>query len=961
MKLVKIIFYALIFVFFITKIFSIGIYEGNDYETYNFYTNNTHPDITINISSGNNPIRIIDTILYADGDEYIYKDNTTYLPKLTNKIFEFDIQENLSLFNDIHFKLFVYSANQNIEIIPKGDKVDFSLIYDNQKPQLINFEYNSQAETLTLEFNEPIQNVIVEINNDEIFFNNIEKEKIKNDNNNNIIVIPIDNINLLDDFNTANITFKDLAGNTNTYSQQIYNNNNPLIINLITKKEEANLKYNYNKNNTFSDFFDNTIYTSQVPFQLKIETNKEATCYFSSSLTNFKEFNEISSNNKKTFQTNNHLTHTIDVTQLDNNIWVACVNNNYEEEIAYLNSDFNNELIKIQTEDYNNQLEITNIQPNNLLTNTPFDVYAQTNKKAFCYFSINDTNYQKIIMDSDDYINFEKTQLNLESQNYELEIECFDVFENTKTTTQNFEIDLSQGVQVASYTPHYTTTQDTNIEITLTEFSQVDCRYSYNPVPNTQFETLESVSGTNLQRTFSVSNLEQGTNQFYVYCKKNNEITQNTIEITYDQNGITINNFTFINNGYESSNYFGSNQEINFKFNVSSIIDIDEYILNANINDEEFEKSFTSTSHTIKENFSSTNQLKLTAINEMGSNTSRTISINYDSTPPILTFNDQKNAQKSIQCIDSQSGCAEVFYGVSQTSIQCNPNALYDIENNTALNVENENYLCAQAFNYAGHKTFEIISLTQNKTPQNQTTNNNNENDYQDNEYNNSDYNESIEENNITYADDEPFNMTQIDDDENEDNNYFILIAIIILLVAGTSGGGYYAYKKGYLDKELKKLGIHVPNKDKQNNKASSPKTKFTATQIQNKSNNDNLKKSNYDSHLRKINNFIDNKINKNNDVFSKFENKNKGKVKGYEDTLIKPKNTKVNIKDQSFDAFYSNFDNNTIRYTNKESVQKEAESFEKYYKSKKEDNETKNSNTKSKEQSKKTKNKKKQ
>jgi len=280
-----------------------------------------------------------------------------------------------------------------------------------------------------------------------------------------------------------------------------------------------------------------------------------------------------------------------------------------------------------------------------------------------------------------------------------------------------------------------------------------------------------------------------------------------------------------------------------------------------------------------------------------------------------------------ITCFDPESiSCKSITYGLSKTNIDCVNNLNYN--SNESIKFENEYYACAKGIDDAGN--FEEIirplitgfeklknnssSLDFNNTDNNSSNNNNNNKS-------------NINQNNP----DEFFTQGNFPTGNNKSGPNYLLYTAIILLIGGVGSSAFYAYKKGYLNNQLKKLGIKVPNNSQNKSKVFSNKVK-TNNGFRNKSKGGQIVKSKYDRHLTKLNDFIDEKINGSNDMFNNFDNDNqKGKVKGYKDTLL---NKKKKVSKNDFDEFYSS-SKNALK-NQPENLEKDAEAFEKFHKNKK-------------------------
>ena len=208
------------------------------------------------------------------------------MSKIKNKIFTFNLEQNLTTSDSIYFKLFAYGS-QNNEVTPEGDPTNFYIKYDGVAPTLLSPSSTSEiyltSENLdiNLNFNEKLSSYevfldtqLIKIKDSEEFLSsypntidvNINKEDLTEGANNNLTVI-----------------VTDLAGNSNEYVLNVFYRGEEIKMTLLTKDDDSALKYYYNKN--YPDFFNKTIYSSENIYNLKVETSKPAICYYTDSLS----------------------------------------------------------------------------------------------------------------------------------------------------------------------------------------------------------------------------------------------------------------------------------------------------------------------------------------------------------------------------------------------------------------------------------------------------------------------------------------------------------------------------------------------------------------------------------------------------------------------------------------------------------------------------------------------------
>lgn len=942
MLLRKSLLFIISILFLLNVVYSVGVYD--DQGNYVYYISNPDPYINVTLQSTAEIIQVRDATLTVNSNEYTHVISDQLFPTQTkNYSFTLDnfAYSNLLELEDLIYFNLVVLDQQRERVSPRGDPVNFEIKLDTSIPR-INFPepgrdvlLSSTENEVMFDFNEKISYYRITVNG-EVFQEFREPSLFLSDFRKSFDVEFPENL-LNEGRNDLEIYFEDVAENPNSQNYSFFYRGEPLNITLLTKKEDSSLPYFYDSR--FPDFFNKSIYSDEREFELVVETNKEAFCYYSSSLLSYDTFNKITP--KTLMESSDGRVHTIEVnTAAEDKFWLACQNVTYVDDIAYLSDQLGlpNQLIGLK---YNTgaELDFEHALPEGLVSGVPFNLDVKTSAKAVCTYSIDSSNPQ--LMDSENYLDHFKTGVESSDGEKPLEFTCFDLTYNIISQTNNIDIDKDRGIQVTSYEPKYTSSTSASIQISLSEDAL--CRYSDRQRRTSEFSQLDELPGTGLTRTLDVNGLTMGDNFYYIYCQKFNNVNLNTLNIIYDPNGPRLENLTFTNVGGDSD-YISSPMRLSFEFDVVSLIPMDRYYVSLIYNNSIFEDTISSNSATIRENLIGANKLRIIGQNIIGQNSSPIEkNIKIDINPPVTNFLIQGETIK-ITCFDAESGCRSIKYGFANQLDNCNPRLSYDT--NETLEVRDYNFVCASSQDNAGN-TDEIQQELEPefsggggnfRDPINNIT-----------EINRTDSDsDSDSEENDTIIDDEdendvepiqPFepNLGQNDDDN---NLTLAIIAGAAILLLGLGGGGYYAYRKGYLDDQLEKMGILKPQRNK--NGAQTPGNYYSSPSTSLSQNSPAAKKSKYDDHLKRLNDFIDETLDKRNKVFGSFKDSHKGKAKGYEDTLIRRDSNKG--KDSDFDSFYdstkkSNSNKDEIKTSN---IEKDAEEFEKYHKDRKDEPDSK-------------------
>ena len=943
--------YFLIFLLLITINlgFSIGVYDSSG--NYVYFVNNPRPTINVTISCPEEPIFIQKAMLNdkLNAVTASVNENSHLNPIDGNKTYSFKYNDfkqlngkeigNISISNKkFFFKLFAYGVDGK-SIKPEGDPVYFRIDFDNVKPELINLIGNGSSIYLSyndlgipLYFSKLISHFNV-YSNGRLVESYSNESQFMRDYKKNFNLI-FNKSDFREGLNNMTIKFWDLAGNENSFSTNIRYRAANLKIFLLTLRNDSSLKYNFNEK--YPDLFGNTIYTSENNFVLKVKTSKPAICYFSSNLLNFAKFDTIPTDSLSKMQSSdNEEIHSVNINaENENKIWIYCSNPVYSDDFAYLSESLGIGDKLINVEKYQSpNVKITSIIPNGEVTSLPFNFLVTTNSKSICNYRRHGSVYTQ--MNSSNYllhkIFYNQTSLG----NFTFDFSCVDVLNNVDTKSISLKIDTNVGVQVLSYSPKYTDTSSVDLKLELSEDSQ--CRYSLQNVNLQDFENLTLINQTGLSREVSVSPLKTGNNSIYLYCKKGVAIYKRVLSVIYDPNPPRISNFTFINNGIYNPTFVGSTSKLRFKFDVHSLIPVEKYFITINKPNSTINRTSITNNVNLNLDLKNATSLNIVAQNLIGKNSSVfEKDIKFDLTPPELSFTNVMGKIK-IVCYDvGGSGCNRTLYSLSKTSI-CQPMNSYSY--NSTIDVGDNNYICAKAYDNVGlssNKLEPILFSNLGNETENNTQNNFITNETSGNITNttntstegNNNFENSTENNNLS----EPWPPGK--EFPAKKTNY-LLIAAMFLLIAVTSGSGYYAYKKGYLNNELKKLGIKVPEQKKTGS------TSMGLTGVKHKFGKNSVKssimgKSKYEHHLNKLNNFIDGEVKKGEPIFGKFEGSEKRSDKDLNlDGKVGHKKVYSDLSKDDFDEIYrSSKKINDLAMSS--DLKKEAENFEEYYKNKK-------------------------
>lgn len=961
-RLITFLLFISLFLLSLQVLFSIGLYDNNG--KLNYFVNSSNPTINITVNSMGQLVNISNAKILFNNQNFtinISSSKQIILPgdESSNFIFKLkDFDNNLNLNesnNNFSFKLSAKDLSGK-PIITDGDPISFNVVYDSVKPILTNFNdflpkkyMTTNDYLLSFQFSEPIFFLSYKLNGVEIYNNNLNLGTHISSYKKDFIYDKIKDY-LIDGENNFSVEFSDFSGNKNKFDFFINYNSKPYNLSLLTLRDDPSLKYNFDtsKPNLFTD----TIYTSSDSFTLKVNTSKKSECYFSSSFSDFNHFSDISSltDSYSIMSSSDYLIHSVDIDiNNDNKIWIFCRNKNNPSESTYLSYSLNLGDKLINIEKYTNtKLKIISILPEKQVTSIPFNLEVQTDYKSSCEYSVD--SIFKGSINTLNFINHNISQNPTTNKIYSYDISCFDVLNNKDNKIFNLNVDNSKGVKIIESNPKYTDTSSVNLNLKLSE--DASCRFSLEEVSVQSSSNFSLLTGSGLVKTASLSNLKSGNNDVFIYCEKSGVIYRKKTSIIYDPNPPRVSNLVFTDGiNVLNSKYLPDSNKISFKFDSESLIPIKKYIVKISYQNSSILKEINNKAATINSNFSDAKSISISAVNvldKLGNEISKNLLFDFDI--PTISLIKSDNSMKLL-CSDNSSGCKNILYSLSKTT-QCTPSLIYNSSN--LIRLQGYNFICAKSIDNVGHQSkTKLESIFFDFTSQNDTpggvrispdsnSNYSEIRDYMSNSSNdNTDNNLNQTINEPNKINDDPFAVDPGMQPKNDSNTTtYVLISALILLFASVGGSGYYAYKKGYLNDELEKLGIKLPkinsnpnniNKINQSSNYYNNVTRDTNKNIP-VTNNTKNEKPNYDYHLNKLNSFIDSELGRGSSLFDKF--KSNSKKDNSKDTLIKREMKSSDLSSDNFDEIYSSSKKIDKNMKINKSLKKEAENFESFYSS---------------------------
>lgn len=892
--------FALMLVFFTSLAFSTSL-----------YTNNQAPEIKIQLLNPLVKIEITNATLFYDGNSTTIEIGEVYDPATETEIFEimlntqtdFGIQ-NISQYNNIEFKLNVVDFVERTPIKTQGTPTSLEIVFDNENPQLLRPSevalISKDQQILNLEFSEQLKQYSVsydDITQNFLPVNNYFKPY------SSTIPFDLSQINLEDgELKTITLDFTDLAGNSNTAKFTLALLGDTMSIKLLTKEEDETLQYFYKPE--LKQFLGNKIYyrDEDNTFKVKLQTLRNAKCYYTDALIKFDSLPDP--NVIREIPTTDNRIHEFDYNLVPAwGLWVAC-DDLIQGDRIFLSEELGlgQSLLKFEKFTGGN-LNIENLQPisGSILTALNTEVSFTTTNPTQCEMKINGAVYNTLTNTGE--TNYLAVIDNLaDKKNYKIDIECFDRFYQKTSKSISFSTDVSKGLHIVSTNPDkYLSSSSASIEVTISEGA--GCFKSNSTTP---------LTGTSTVKTLPALNLKEGENKVEFYCLRGGDTKYDLSKtFIYDPNPPTISNLKYFAGG-EPVDYLGNYQKLPFGFNYSSLIPLDKvFVTIEKGTNDTFKETISSNKATLSVDLENASTLKVIAQDKLGRNSSEiTKPIAFDFEPPTISVNINEG---TITCSDTKTWCNSIRYGTSTSRVLCVPTNSYT--QNSTIDLTGKNYVCVRAtdiFGNAANLTQIIAPVT---TQDNQTSlpkpiDKDDEDDEVPTPTN---------ETNTTKEPEElknPFDKEIVDTEQEDGFNYVLVLAILIVF-AGISGTGFYAYKKGYLNNQLEKLGLKKKSSSSSSQSGSSSSSGFNSDKERfiSQQNKKQAKKTTYEDHLSRINDFIDGKLEKHKGMFDNFS-KEELKTSGKEDEVD--------------DEFYKNSKSDSPSEHHKKS-----EDFEDYHKSK--------------------------
>ena len=947
-----------------------------------FFTNNDDPTIEVQVVTSGKVIEVYEARLNVNSKFYNYTipDNIRFLsPVNSERVYKFKLSnfglDRLNLDDSVRFELKIRDSNgKDISKNYITGNLDVQISFDNSIPEILSettFSRSSSNLNYNLRFNKKIKNYTIFINNELYtvysnptrFYSDLEE------------TFSLDFSDFKDNFlsedNQIIIYAYDIYGNMGEFELNLIYQGDPLEIILLTKRDDDSLKYDYDINN--KDFYQNKLFVSEEDFMLKLKTNKPAKCYYAFNLLHWTNIgDELLEKNE--FTTTDNLFHNVNLNVNNNNrLWVACQSTKHTSEIGYLSSimGLGNNLIDIEF--YDETLEIIDYWPEGDVTTNNVDFWLRTSSRSIC--EIKNLN---IIFESSDYLEHH-VQRTIPDGSQNILFNCRDVVGNVAQKTSMINVDGSKAVRIVTHEPKFVSQTSTRVNVTFSE--SADCRYSKERISPQDFMNTQQLSGTGIFRYFMANNLNIGRNTFHISCSRGPSLMSYEIDVIYDNSQVILNNLRFVSERGVESIYVGSKEKLNYRVNVNSgLVAVEKFYVNLTGENKNINQILYNANGTISNNLSGINKITIVGENDYGVKSEPiSRSVLFDLKKPEIDFyREDKNLR--IICLDEDSGCdvGSILYGFSELHFDCEATNLYEVD--SFLNVGSNKYVCVEAYDKVDNYVEEfrtisdipdssvVDSVDDPSPPSDPTPPSDPAPPWEPVEpidpfdpWEDESWEEEISISRPSRNDSlaTPFPPGSIPQQGSSSILLILIIILVILLAIGA--GGYYAYNKGYLDYNLKKYGFakYAKNKGFSNtfgnntninnfNSSNKPhytpinKSGFNAKKNSSLSKNSSLNQSKYEKRMDKLNNFVDKKINSKTNIFDKFDDSGenlKGKVDGYEDTLIKKEKEKRNISEEEFDEFYKkskNLSDTNSSLENVKTLEKEAESFEDFYREKK-------------------------
>ncbi|MCH8519473.1 MAG: hypothetical protein LAT82_01835 [Nanoarchaeota archaeon] len=899
-----------------------SFYQDNEGK-YLVFTTNSNPLISLNLESRSNSVLVVDEIL-INNVKREYSNLPRQIQPFTsvNLNFEIPLVETLSS-TPIQIKInSLDSTSQELEIA--GDPTQFHLKYvDSQQSTLTSYRVESNGNISLNQLEN--SNIIIREGDSRVFLDfplelieydvriNSNLEKDMSTTSKKLAELPkiisLDTSSLTKGNYPLQITYRDVTNQVKQLNLNLLVLEEPLKITKVYSNQDE-MSYNYYFNTKFSD---SEVYSNSRNFDLVFDTNQEASCY-KEELATFNDF--VTS----TPLTNQVTTHRIPISienARENGIWIMCQNLNSsfaELDRVYLSEALFNkrDLFSAVFLENIQPIRIISAEPNGLLTSEPIIIDARTSSRGVCKYSVESLEISSDLDSTEEQTRHRKTNV-LASQRgeFEIKIDCFDRLYNTDTKTLQINIDSTEQIRIVSFVPKLVFTELANIEIQITDTSAT-CRIEAPSIREASF-TPARVEGRTLYFEDVGPFIEEGKIDMRLICvNQESRVSRNEFSLTFDKTQPTISGVRLFNSKLGPTTFFSDSSFMRIEVD-STIRDLAYYLVEFTNSDIVINSS--SSRIDVTDDFSQDTSLKIRGFDIYGRSTNEFVSnYQFDTTPPAINIKMGSSSTKLIiECDGGVSGCNTVQYDLSSTRDNCQPRTSY--ENSSEIDVFGKIFICVKAIDNAGNEVtlIEEINARDNFTPPPREDDQNPPIiDDQTPPRNDTTLPPIVDDS----QDDDPFRPIDPIAPDEEEFNWILLSAFaFVLLLVGA--GGYYAYNRGYLDNQLIAMGV----KKKRTNSSSDPyKGVVPYSQIPRKDlnkgstasaiasqgvSNTGKTPNKYDSHLSKLNEFIDSTLKKDSNMFDEFKKDNtKGKTDNFKDTLLKNRKS-VKDEKESFEDFY--------------------------------------------------------
>lgn len=890
------------------------------------FTDKTNPQIALNLISQSNSLLIIDSIKLNNEDYIISQIPMNIQPFSQNNNLVFNLPTSDSsvdlLMSDVKVDIGIVSTTDD-EVRLVGNPTNFFISYttnnvnvssytiQNFDGQVSSFNeiedskilLNEEDLKLTLNLNVGVIEYIVRADSDLVISHSIDSQKLDN----LLDTIEID----LSQFSSGVYSFEiyyvsktGIPGETIGFDLVVLDR--PLRISKVhSNRDDSSLGYYFD-----GQFSNSQVFAAREEFSFKFETNRPATCY-KGQLSSFQNFVP------RPAITEQQTVHEIPISMDENlklGVWIMCedLDSDFKEfDRVYLSEGLFGEkkLFSILLLDDISPIQISSSEPNGLLTSEPVTVDVTTTTMGVCLYSIEGYTTNGSLNPTEGRTRHTRSNLLASHQGGAIiDVICYDRLFNKDSVELSINIDSTQDIKITNWRPKLVFTEFVDLEVQITD-TTATCIIEYS-IGNqvTPFSTTNK-QGTTLFFSQVGPFTQEGKNDLRLRCETTlGLISRNDFYVTLDKTQPRIDSLRLFNDYTGPTTFFSNTSYMRIVVN-STIQDLEYFTVsfeNSNIN-----VNSSSSTIIVQEDFSQDTSLQVKGVDIHGRETQTyTQLFTFDSEVPQINIEEGTSRTKIIiTCQDSNSGCHSIKYGLSSTTRSCQARTVY--EEGTEIDVFGQSVICIDAYDLAGNKVTLVENLGSTviidpPTPPGPTppgpTPPIQRNDSDDDLPGGEEFPE------IT----PPIDL--ITPDESDEFNWILLSAFaFILLLVGA--GGYYAYSRGYLDNQLGAMGAkkksgssdpysgvvpysQIPRRDLNKSQTSSA-IASAGNPMGNKTPNK------YDSHLSKLNDFIDSTLKKDSSMFDEFKKDNtKGKTENFKDTLLKNRKS-VKDEKESFEDFY--------------------------------------------------------